>query len=80
VAWRKVTAAVAGPAGPAVAELLAFKAECEAAGDAAGTAAARSWLDMLAAAGYHPQVADLFAGFAQDERAVRAMRARRGLA
>jgi hypothetical protein len=68
MAWRKVTAAAAGAAGPDVAELLAYAAECEAAGDTTGLTAARSWLDMLAGSGYDPEVAWLFAGFARDAR------------
>ena len=68
MAWRKVTAASAGAAGPAVAELLAYEAECETAGDITGLTAARSWLDMLAGSGYDPEVAWLFAGFARDAR------------
>jgi len=71
VAWRK---AGTGPAAGAVAELLAYADECETAGDTAGLAAARSWLDMYAATGYDPEVAELLAGFAADDRAIRAQR------
>jgi hypothetical protein len=73
VARHRVTAAAAGAAGPAVAELLAYRDECERARDREGVAAARSWLEMLAPE-YDPEVAELFAGFTRDERMMREMR------
>ncbi len=72
MAWRK---AVAGPAAGAVAELLAWERECAeraAGGDARWgerLVSACSWLDMLRGAGYDPEVAELLAVFAADERA-----------
>jgi hypothetical protein len=56
-------------------ELLAWEREC-AAGAAAGDSraaerlvSARSWVDMLRAAGGDPEVAELLAEFARDDRA-----------
>jgi glutamine synthetase adenylyltransferase len=68
VAWRK---AGAGSAGPAVAELEAYAAEYERAGDWERLAAVRSSLSMLAAAGGDGEIADLFAEFARVDRAAR---------
>ena len=72
MAWRKVAAA--GPAAGAVAELLAYERDCAAAA-AAGDAraaelltSARSWLAMLRAAGGDPEVAEMLAAFAADDR------------
>jgi hypothetical protein len=56
-------------------ELLAWAADCEAAAAAGNPwaadrlASARSWVDMLRAAGGDPEVAELLAAFARDDRA-----------
>ncbi len=72
MAWRK---AAAGPAADAVAELAGYAEEYAAAaarGDAG--AAVRlggvlSWMDMIRVSGGEPEVAELFLGFARDDRA-----------
>ena len=64
------------PCGLAAGELLAWEADCAAAAAVAGTAraadrlvSARSWTGMLRAAGGDPEVAELLAAFAADDRA-----------
>ncbi len=57
----------AGHAGVADGELVAWERECAAAGDAERLAAVRSWRQMLGAG--HPEVAELFAEFAREDRA-----------
>jgi hypothetical protein len=63
------------PADSAAGELLAWEADCAAAAAAGNTRAAdrlvsaRSWLDMLRAAGGDPDVAGLLAAFAREDRA-----------
>lgn len=72
MAWRKVAAA--GPAAGAAAELLAYERDCAAAAAAGDRRAAelltsaRSWVDMLRASGGDPEVAELLAAFAADDR------------
>ena len=63
------------PCGLAAGELLAWEADCATAA-AAGNAraadrlvSARSWTGMLRAAGGDPEVAELLAAFAADDRA-----------
>jgi hypothetical protein len=56
------------PPGSAVAELEAYAAGRERAGDWERAAAARSWLWMLAAAGDDPEIAGLFVEFAREDR------------
>jgi hypothetical protein len=51
-----------------VAELEAFAAGCERAGDWERAAAAWSWLGMLAAAGDDGEIAELFCEFAREGR------------
>lgn len=63
------------PRDSAAGELLAFERECAAAAAAGNAraaerlASARSWLGMLRAAGGDPDVAELLAVFARDDRA-----------
>ena len=65
MAWRRVSAAVAGEAGPAVAEMLGYAAEYERAGDTVRLRAVRSYLEMLAPE-FDPAVAHLFLEFARE--------------
>lgn len=63
------------PADSAAGELLAWERDCAAAAAAGNTraadrlASARSWTGMLRAAGGDPDVAELLAVFARDDRA-----------
>lgn len=67
MAWRKAVAS--GPAAGQVAVLLAYEAECEAAGAGERLAVVRSWLAMLGA-DPDPEVAGLFCEFARADRGV----------
>jgi hypothetical protein len=63
------------PPGSPAGELLAWERDCAAAAAAGNTGAAerlvsaRSWVDMLRHAGGDPDVAELLAAFAADDRA-----------
>lgn len=73
MAWRKVAAT--GPEAGAAAELLAYEHDCAvaaAAGDARAAerlVSARSWINMLRLSHGDPEVAELLAAFAADDRA-----------
>ena len=83
MAWRK---AAPGPAAGAWTELAGYAEEYAAAADRGEPGAAErlraveSWLDMVRAGGGDPEVAELFVGFARDDRMMAGLRVRGGVA